>query len=140
MRIVIDSNVLISALLWHGKPHALLDYARTGVIDLVLSQGLIGEIENVFHYPKFALILARTTRTPERILSELHTLTAIITAPPLPRPVCRDPDDDVVLACAIAAHAELIVSGDDDLLVLKSFAGIPIVNAAEALQIIATHQ
>lgn len=51
----------------------------------------------------------------------------------LSHPVCRDPKDDFVLACGLAAHANLIVSGDNDLLVLQSFKNIPIVTAAQAL-------
>lgn len=52
----------------------------------------------------------------------------------LPYPVCRDPDDDAILACAVAAKADLIVSGDKDLLVLQSHAGIPILTAVLALE------
>jgi predicted nucleic acid-binding protein len=53
----------------------------------------------------------------------------------LPQPVCRDPDDDAVLALALATQADLIVSGDDDLLALGQFQGIPIVAPALALQL-----
>lgn len=56
----------------------------------------------------------------------------------IPPVVLSDPDDDEVLACAIAANAQLIVSGDRDLLSLKTFRGIPIVSAAEAIRIITT--
>ncbi len=56
----------------------------------------------------------------------------MIEPPPLPQPVCRDPDDDKVLALAIAAQADLIVSGDNDLLVLQPFKGIPILSPAQA--------
>lgn len=57
----------------------------------------------------------------------------MIEPPPLPQPVCRDPDDDEVLALAIAAQADLIISGDNDLLVLLQFNGIPIVSPAQAI-------
>ncbi len=56
------------------------------------------------------------------------------TSPALASPVSRDPDDDAVLACALAAKADLIVSGDQDLLVLQAFEGIPIVTIAQALE------
>jgi len=65
-------------------------------------------------------------------------LADFVAAPPLTQPVCRDPDDDAALACALAAHADLIVSGDDDLLILSTFEGIPIVTPAVALQMIET--
>lgn len=62
----------------------------------------------------------------------MRQLAEAIEPPPLPQPVCRDPDDDQVLALAIAAQADLIISGDNDLLVLQQFNGNPIVNAAQA--------
>jgi predicted nucleic acid-binding protein len=61
-------------------------------------------------------------------------LVDLVTAPALSLTVCRDADDDAVLACALAARADLIVSGDKDLLVLQAFQGIPILTAAQALQ------
>lgn len=134
MRIVIDTNVLLSGLLWHSTPHALLNHARSGTAELVMSHALLEELAEVIARRKFAAILERTTRTPERILSEIQALAEIVVAPPLPLPVCRDPDDDAVLACALAAHADLIVSGDDDLLTLKEFQHIPIISAAQAMQ------
>lgn len=134
MRIVIDTNVLLSGLLWHGTPHTLLSHVRSGTAELMMSHALFEELTEVIARRKFAAILQRTTRTPERILSELHALAEMVAVPPLPLPVCRDPDDDAVLACALAAHADLIVSGDDDLLSLKEFQNIPIITAAQAMQ------
>ena len=65
--------------------------------------------------------------------AELATLVVPATIPPT---ILRDPDDDAVLACALAANADLVVSGDHDLLDLKSFRDIPIVNAAQAIRIV----
>jgi putative PIN family toxin of toxin-antitoxin system len=67
------------------------------------------------------------------MLAEVRFLAEIIEPPPLPVPVSRDPDDDAVLALAVAAQPDLIISGDADLLTLGSHAGIPIVTPAEAL-------
>lgn len=72
------------------------------------------------------------------MLAEVQRLADIVEPPPLPAPVGRDPDDDAVLALAVAARADLVVSGDADLLVLGTYAGIPIVDAAEAVARIAT--
>ena len=136
MRAVIDTNVLVSGLLWHGPSNALLTQVRAAAIDLITSPALLEELADVISRKKFAAILERTTRTPERILSELRALAEVVIAPPLPKPVCRDPDDDAVLACALAGRVDLIVSGDDDLLVLNNFEGIRIVKPAEALMIL----
>ena len=67
MRIVIDTNVLLSGLLWRGTPHALLNQARAGTVELVTSLALLDELAEVIARPKFASILQRTSRTPERI-------------------------------------------------------------------------
>jgi putative PIN family toxin of toxin-antitoxin system len=136
VRIVIDTNVLLSAFLWGGTPQRLIEQVHANTVELVISPELLAEFANVIARPKFATILARTTRTSERILAELRTLADTVVAPPLPQPVCRDPKDDIVLACALAATAHLIASGDDDLLTLKQFEGIPIVTAAQAVSMI----
>ncbi|MFZ1548662.1 MAG: putative toxin-antitoxin system toxin component, PIN family [Candidatus Nitrotoga sp.] len=138
MRIVIDTNVLLSGLLWHGAPHTLFNQARDGTVDLMMSQILMDELAEVITRQKFAAILQRTSRTPEQILLELRTFVDIVAAPLLPQPVCRDPDDDAVLACALAAQADLIVSGDADLLVLKQFQEIRIVTPDQAVKMISS--
>lgn len=133
MRAVIDTNVLIAALLWRGPPHALLEQVRAGTVSLVSSPALLAELADALGRTKFDAILMRTNTSRERSLAEVRQLAEVIEPPPLPQPVCRDPDDDQVLALAIAAKVELIVSGDNDLLSLSSFEGIPIVAPAEAL-------
>ena len=102
MRAVRDTQVLLSGLLWHGPSTALLVHARAATIDLITSAALLDELADVIARRKFAAILERTTRTPEHILGELRALAEVVIAPPLPKPVCRDPDDDAVLACALA--------------------------------------
>lgn len=136
MRAVADTNVLVSGLLWHGAPHSLLEQVRSGALMLVSSPALLAELADVIGRPKFDLALARSNTSREHTLDEIYRLVEVVEPPPLPAPVCRDPDDDVVLALAIAAHVELIVSGDPDLLVHESFQGIPIVSPAEAVGII----
>ena len=137
MRTVIDTNVLPSGLLWHGAPHALLEQVRSGTLTLVTSPALLAELDRVIRRAKFEVILVRSNTSRNHALAELRQWAELVDPPPLPQPVCRDPDDDAVLALALAAGAELIVSGDNDLLVLGSYAGIPIVDAAQALQRIA---
>ena len=133
MRAVIDTNVLISGLLWNGVPHALMEHVREGALEIVISPALLSELSNAIGRTKFNAILARSNTTQERILAELRQLAEFIEPPPLPQPVCRDPDDDEVLALAVAAKADWIVSGDNDLLSLRDYAGIAIIPAAEAL-------
>ena len=136
VRAVIDTNVLLSGLLWHGAPHALIEHVRAGTLAMVSSPALLAELAEVVSRAKFGEILARSNTPRERFLAEMRQLAEVILPPPLPQPVCRDPDDDHVLACALAAQADLIVSGDADLLNLREYQSIRIVAAAEALRLI----
>ena len=136
MRAVVDTNVLISGLLWHGAPHTLIEKARTGDFVLVSSTALLAEFGRVVRRPKFRAILARLRTDPRRLQREISRLSETVEAPPLPKPASRDPDDDRVLATALAARADLIVSGDRDLLSLRAYDGIRIVGAAEALRLL----
>lgn len=134
MRAVIDTNVLLSGLLWHGAPHALLERVRSSALGLVSSPALLAELAEVAGRAKFDSILTRTHTSRELAVSEIRQLAEILDPPPLPQPVCRDPDDDAVLALAVAAQVDLIVSGDNDLLALGAFNGIPVLTPAQALQ------
>ena len=136
MRAAIDTNVLLSGLLWHGAPYRLLEWVRSGELVLVTSPALLAELDEVLGRAKFGAILERSNTSRERTLDEVQRLAEVIKPPALQKPVCRDPDDDEILALAVAARADLIVSGDDDLLVLKEYQGIRIVNPAEALSLI----
>ncbi len=121
MRAIIDTNVLLSGLLWHGTPHALLDRVRDGTLTLVSSPVLLAELAEVLEQPKFDAVLARSSTSRERSLAEIQQLAEVLVPEALPQPVCRDPDDDHVLALALTAQVDLIVSGDKDLLDLNSF-------------------
>lgn len=134
MRAVIDTNVLMSGLLWRGTPHALLEQVRNSTVTLISSPALLAELARVMDRPKFDVILLRANTSRAQTLAEVRQLAEVIDPSPLVQPVCRDPDDDAVLALAIAAQADLVISGDDDLLCLASFEGIPILTPAQALQ------
>jgi len=133
VRAVFDTNVLVSALLWHGPPHALLEQVRNGSIALITSPALLAELADVIGRAKFDAILMRANTSREQALAQVRQLAEVVDPPPLPQPVCRDPDDDAVLALALAAKVDCIVSGDNDLLVLETFQGIAIITPAQAL-------
>ncbi len=121
MRVVFDTNVLISALVFGGLPRALLIRVFRGEMTLVTSSVLLNELEEIL-VVRFAhdASLARTVR------AEIELLAEVVEAPELAR-VARDRDDDAVLAAAIAGKASAIVTGDRDLLVLVEHEGIRIV-------------
>ena len=121
MRVVFDTNVLISALVYGGLPRELLTRVFRGELTLVTSTVLMNELEEVL-VARFAHVpsLARTVR------AEIELLAEVVDAPGLER-VARDADDDAVLAAAIAGEASAIVTGDNDLLVLVEHRGVRIV-------------
>jgi putative PIN family toxin of toxin-antitoxin system len=133
VRAIVDTNVLLSGLLWHGKPHFLIEQVRAGALTLVSSPALLAELAEVAARPKFKDAFARSNTDPELMLAYLRLLAEIVDPPPLPRPISRDPDDDVVLALAVAAQPDFIITGDKDLLVLGAHAGVPILSVAEAV-------
>jgi len=137
MRLVLDTNTVISALLWKGVPHGLLAAARARrATTLHTSAKLLAELVDVLSRDKLASAVAATGEDPDTLLKRYVNLAQVHVPTTIPPTVLSDPDDDEVLACAIAANAQLIVSGDRDLLSLKTYRGIPIVNAAEAIRII----
>lgn len=133
MRVVLDTNITISGLLWRGAPRQVIEAALSEQIELFSSADLLEELDDVLSRPKLAARLAQIGKMPSEIIDEYLALVIIISPTPLATAVSADPDDDVVLACALAAQAAAIVSGDDDLLTLRVFQTIPILTAPELL-------
>lgn len=134
MRCVLDTNILVSAFLWQGIPARLIELAGENKIQLFTSHVLLDELAEVLHRRKLAKAVADTGFSADQLVSHYRRLAYRVTARQLAKRISRDPDDDHVLACALAAKADLIVTGDRGLLALKSFREIPIVTAAEAVR------
>ena len=133
MRIVIDTNLLVSGVISAGLPRQLLNAAKTGVFELYTSEVLLAELLDVMGRQKFAPRLAQAGLTPQGIVDDLRALAVVVSPLAVPRVVPTDPDDDHVLAAAFAGAVDLIASGDKrDLLPLGSYQGIPIISARQA--------
>jgi putative PIN family toxin of toxin-antitoxin system len=137
-RLVADTNTVVSALLWYGAPHRLFESIQTEELAFYASRALINELADVLPRRKLARAVRASGKSVSALVAEYEALIHLVQARPLRRPVGRDPDDETVIACALAARADFIVSGDHDLLVLKAYRRIRIVTAAEALTIIAS--
>jgi uncharacterized protein len=134
MRLVLDTNVLISAFLWSGIPGRLIDLAIEGHVQLFTSSALLTELDEILHRQKLERTVAATGFTPSGLYKRYQRLSHLVSARKFTQQICRDADDDAVLACALAANASMIITGDKDLLVLHPWRGIHIVKPAEALQ------
>lgn len=132
MRLVLDTNTAVSGLLWDGAPSRLIQAAETGKVDIVSSVALLTELRGVLSRDKFARRLAQRGFTPARVFIDYVALVTIVMPALITPTIAPDPADDAVLAAAVGASADLIVSGDAHLLDLKSFQGIDIVTAAAA--------
>ena len=140
MRIVLDTNVVLSALLWRGTPHHLLAaIGQHSSIQLYSSTALLEELADVLARPSATKRLALIGRSVRDVLTDYIEAIELVEPASMPRVVVDDVDDDqVIIAAAVAARAELIVSGDrKHLLPLGSHQGIDIVDAAEAVRRIA---
>jgi uncharacterized protein len=134
LRLVLDTNVVVAGLLWNGPPRQLMDFAITAAPRLFTSPVLLQELARVLAYPKFATRMESPGFTVEDLLKIYMTIVSVVIPDSVPRAVQRDADDDQVIAAAIAAQADMIVTGDDDLLSLRNYRGIPIVTAREAIE------
>ena len=127
-RVVADTNVLVSAIQFGGKPKQLLDLAADGHIDLAISEAILEEtlrvLRDKFHHTPEEL---RETEKQLRVIARTVAPTESISA------VNADPSDNRILECAVAADAEVILSGDKHLLAVGSFRGIPIQRVREFL-------
>ena len=133
MRIVLDTNVVVSGLLWSGRPARLLDLLRAGQASAFTSEALLDELAGVLSRRHLAAVLLRHQANPTTLVQGYALLATLVPAAATSAVVSADPDDNAVLACALAAGAELIVSGDKHLRNLKFYQRIPIVGPADAL-------
>ena len=129
MRRVLDTNTALSGLLWGSTPGRLIDAAEAGRIELASSAALPAELQGVLSREKFAKQLAKRGLTVGDVVDGYAALATIVAPADIAPTITRDPADDQVLAAALAAQADRIVSGDAHLLDLKSFQGIETVTA-----------
>lgn len=123
MKVIVDTNVLVSGIFFSGPPLQILKAWRDGKLHLVISTEILTEYQRVTlllgeKYPQIDL---------HALLDLITVNSTIVEAPPLLAPVSNDPDDDMFIACAIAGQVQIIVSGDKHLLDVDGFQDIRIV-------------
>jgi putative PIN family toxin of toxin-antitoxin system len=130
-RVVIDTNVVVSALLFGGVPGKLIPLWKGESIRPLLSKEIIAEYLRVLAYPKFEL----SEEEMNYLLSqEILPYFEIVTVKPARVIVKADPADDMFIHCAIDGKAKMVISGDQHLLALKSYGKIKILTPSEFLK------
>ena len=124
MKAVFDTNVLVAAFISEGVCSKLLTRARKRQFHLFISPFILQEFERIL-IRKLA-VPKDEARDAVRLVSEAADV--ILLPPDLETPICRDSNDDKVLACSLAAETDYLVTGDADLLNLRSFRNIPIIS------------
>jgi putative PIN family toxin of toxin-antitoxin system len=133
MQVVFDTNVLVSYLLTHRPPIATLidvHVAREDIVPVTAAE-LLAELDRVLRYPRLQRYISEEERT--RFVALLMALSKVVELPDTIPQICRDPEDDRVIACAVVGDADVIVSGDDDLLVLDRVGEVVVLSPAQLL-------
>jgi len=138
-KIVLDSTVLVSAFLTaHGAADAVIQRARDGAVLVYVSDAILDETQQVLAYPRLVQQYRYTPQDVQAFCDRVRAAVILVSPlPPFPA-ICRDPNDDMVLACALAAAAQYLVTRDKDLLVLQQYEGIAIITPEALLAILRT--
>lgn len=126
LRAVIDTNIIISGSFWKGPPHAVVRAIRDGQVIPLATAATLNELRTTLSREKFSEYAAKANQRIDEIIDTFSKISAIVEAAPVPGGIVRDPKDEMMLACAVGGKADCIVSGDQDLLTLGSYEGIPI--------------
>jgi uncharacterized protein len=137
MRILLDTNVVISGLLWDGAPARLIDCGIAGKAEFCTSARLIAELGRSLGKPHLIERLRKHRQTAEAVMRVYSGVCETFEPAELAQPIAPDPDDDWVIATALAANADLIVTGDKPFLGVGTVGSIQIVSVAEALELVA---
>jgi uncharacterized protein len=130
-RVILDTNVLVSALLFKGRLARLVELWKNGAIVPVISMGTFTELRHVLHYPKFAL---NADEIRAIIEDDILPFFDVVDVKEKVDGVCRDPNDDMFLAAAVNARAPWIVTGGRDLLAVGGYGEVRIVAPQEFLE------
>ena len=137
MRLVLDTNVVASALLWGGVPRLLLQAAREKRVELFSSTPLLAELTNILGRRKFEKKIVASMLSIDQLVDRYAELAVLVRPTTVPR-IAPDPDDDVVIGTALAAEAERIITGDRSLLSIAAYEGVRIISVSEGVREITT--
>jgi putative PIN family toxin of toxin-antitoxin system len=134
LKAVLDTNVLISGILWKGIPFNLLKWVEERSLRIYTSLEILAEVYRVLHYPKFQQYIDNRQTSPGQLFTKIASLCTIIQVDEIVKGVCSDTDDEKFLSCALTGNVEVLVSGDKHLLDLKQYKSVRILTAQEFYQ------
>lgn len=134
MKIVVDTNILVSSSFWNGASDKVIKIVENSGATLFLSEEIINEFSEVLEYEEIKDKIKNKNLEMKRTIEKIISLSSIIT--PLTKlNICQDPEDNIILECAKEANADYIITQDNHLLKLSSFEGIKIITPEEFLKI-----
>ena len=133
-RVVVDTNIIISATFWQGAPLAVLRGAEEGLHVLLTTDELLEELRRTLSKPKFERVFIALGITSKDVLALYEERAEKVTPAQIPSGVIRDVKDIPILACALGGNADSIISGDKDLLSMGSYENIPILSGTQFLE------
>ncbi|MCL2313615.1 MAG: putative toxin-antitoxin system toxin component, PIN family [Firmicutes bacterium] len=135
LRIVLDTNVWVSALIWGGKPATIIEAAEQGKIDIFISEFIVEEISQVLSYPKIEKVY-HTQLTRQQLMEQILKNTKIVEITTKLEAIKEHPADDKIIECAASAKADYIISGDKHLLNVSSYQKTPILPVSDFIKLI----
>ncbi len=133
LRVVVDTNIIISGSFWKGPPHTVVQTIWSGDVIPLATSAMITELRTTLAREKFAAYAVKANQSIDELIDTYAAIALVVEPISVPPNVVRDPKDQMLLACAVGGRADAVVSGDKDLLVLGSYEGIPIWSVTEFL-------
>jgi uncharacterized protein len=133
MRIVLDTNVSVSGLLWSGLPSQIIQLVENGELQAIGSEAILAEMARTLDKPKLQKRLSQIEIGADAVMLAIRQVLVIVHTAPIQIANLRDPQDGIIIATAISGQARAIITGDQDLLVLATVQGIPILSPQDFL-------
>ena len=132
MKVVLDSNIFVSSFFWKGNPRKVFDRVTNGVDELFITDEILDEITRVMSRKKFNLNINEI----KDYVNVIESYSIKLICKSKLKKISRDIDDDKILQCGLEGNVDFIITGDDDLLVLKNYENIKIVTPKEYLNLL----
>jgi putative PIN family toxin of toxin-antitoxin system len=132
MKIVLDSNIFVSSFFWGGNPRKVFDRVTNGLDELFITDDILKEIKTVMSRKKFDADIKKV----ENYINIIESYSVKIFCKNVAEEISRDRDDNKILQCGLEGDVDFIITGDEDLLILKNYRNIKIINSKDYVNIV----